>query len=98
MREDVLQLADNVQRDGGNVISGGLISIGIGHVREGNGYTLGRNELNHSDGSVLITSSLGGNAVGGLELEAVVTEGIGWRIPVVDGPVQRWRSKARTMD
>jgi len=97
MCADVLQLADYVQRNGRNLISGGLIPIGIGHVREGYGNALEGHELNHSYGSIFVSSSLGGYPIGGLELEVVVTKGIGRGIPVVNGPGQKRGSVSETM-
>ncbi|KAI8040236.1 hypothetical protein M5D96_006176 [Drosophila gunungcola] len=86
MSADVLQLADYVERNGRNLVSSRPIAIRIGDVGEGDGNALEGHELNHSDGSVLVPGPLGGDAIGGLELEAVVAKRIGWGIPVVDGP------------
>lgn len=74
-----------MQRNRGNHISGWLISIGIGHERKGHRNALGGNVLNHTHCSVFVASPLGGDAVGGLELEAVVAERVRRYVPVVDG-------------
>lgn len=74
-----------MQRNRGNHISGRLIPIRIGHVRKGHRNALGGHILDHSHCSVFVARPLGGDAIGGLEIEAVVAERVRRYIPVVDG-------------
>lgn len=97
MRGDVLQLADYMQRDGRDLISGGLVAIGIGHVREGHRNALEGHVLNHTHGPILVPSPLSSNPIRGLELEAVAASRIGRAIAVVDGSGRGWGSEGQAV-